>query len=986
MGVPAFFRWLMLRYPKIVIEAREELELGFDINQVIKNNTGVDERMPTIDNLYFDMNGIIHPCAHPEDRDPPSSIAEMFNSIFDYCDKLIRIIKPKKLIYMAIDGVAPRAKMNQQRSRRFRAAIDAQQKERISRKIEQEWRSKGLPTDFLEQNNKKFKFDSNCITPGTEFLDQCSTAVKTYIKSRLNNDPLWKDLNVIFSDASVPGEGEHKILDFIRTQRTYSNYNPNTYHCIYGADADLIMLSLIMHEPHFYVIRESLSDKYYLVCEHCGRHGHSSVECDVETGKFNRSKATKAEIAQHNKEQIDEIEFSLLKVGILREYLELEFKNLIDLGYNFERIIDDFVFLCFLVGNDFLPNLPSLKIREGAIDALIYLYKNLLPKMNNYLTNGKGQLNLNECETLFKILSLVEDKFFKKEMEIKMNDEKFRKNNPVLFGKPKLLDTFRSIAIAGNNNYNNKNNRNTINLKKNDKYNEDEIDLVDIVGNITSIEKDEALKKNFNLGELKKHGLSKYQQIVKEEIYEENNKKVDEYVDTIKLGEKDWKDRYYKQKFHVSPNINDKAFEDLKQKIKKYYIEGLCWVFEYYYNGCISWSWFYPFHYAPFASDLTNLNDIKINFDLNSPFYAFEQLLSVLPPYSADALPKCFQKLMRDPLSPIADFYPSNVKLDINNQPYAWMGVNLLPFIDAERVKKIVKNVIDNGALNEKEKKLNQRGENILISKDLEITHYFQGELSIHPEMNTYDKFLKEDSVIKGIHPGDVKKDKSQSFIFKKKVNNIMHCSKVLDGVIPEPKCIIEDNLDNYPKTKFKGKQAIEMVKEVLGTTNDNLEGYFLQETFDDKYGNNNRAVEYDPQKMFLLMKKRYQENQNAITKKKKNNDEINRNNNIDSNSRNTNNNNNKNNIVNNNSNDLNMNNNNKNKSRNNNINNSYDSNGNNINNNNLPIINLDEDKEEGKDVENKKTKKKTEQKKETKKPNKLLEVMNFLNNKNKNK
>ena len=981
MGVPAFFRWLTLRYPKIVIEAREDLEIGFDINQIIINNLGVDERIPPIDNLYFDMNGIIHPCAHPEDRDPPSSIAEMFNSIFDYCDKLIRIIRPRKLIYMAIDGVAPRAKMNQQRSRRFRAAIDVQQKDRISQKIEQEWRSKGLPTDFLDQkNNQKFRFDSNCITPGTEFLDQCSTAVKTYIKSRLNNDPLWKDLNVIFSDASVPGEGEHKILDFIRTQRTYPNYDPNTYHCIYGADADLIMLSLIMHEPHFCVIRESLSDKYYLVCEHCGRHGHTSVECESKNGKFNRNKATKAEIAQHNKEQIDEIEFSLLKVGILREYLELEFKDLINLGYNFERIIDDFVFLCFLVGNDFLPNLPSLKIREGAIDALIYLYKKLLPIMNNYLTNGEGQLNLNECEILFKKLSLVEDKFFKKEIETKMNDEKFRKNNPVLFGKPKILDTFRSIATPTGNPKNKKeNNKKNINLKKNDKFNEDEIDLVDIVGNITSIEKDEALKKDFNLEELKKHGLSKYQQIVKEEIYEENNKKVGEYVDTIKLGEKDWKDRYYKQKFHVSPNINDKAFEDLKQKIKKYYIEGLCWVFEYYYNGCVSWSWFYPFHYAPFASDLINLNDIKINFDLNTPFYAFEQLLSVLPPYSADALPKCFQELMRDPLSPIADFYPSNIKLDINNQPYAWMGVNLLPFIDAERVKKIVKTVIDNGKLNEREKKLNQRGENILISKDLQITNYFEGELSIHPEMNTYDKFLKEDSVIKGIHPGDVKRDKSQSFIFKKKINNIRHCSNILNGVTPEPKCIIEDNLDNYPKTKFKGKQAIEMVKEVLGTTNDNVEGYFLQETFDDKYGNNNRAVEYDPQKMFLLMKKRYQENQNAISKKKKNNNsEINKNNNTDN--MNLNNNNNiKNNIVNNNFNDSNTNNKNninKNQSRN-------DSNGNN-NNINMPTIKLDEDKEEEKDIQNKKTKKKIDKKNEPKRS--FLETMMLLNNKNKKK
>ena len=876
MGVPAFFRWLTLRYPKIVIEAREELELGFDLNKIIMNNIGVDERMPSIDNLYFDMNGIIHPCAHPEDRDPPSSLAEMFNCIFDYCDKLIRIVKPKKLIYMAIDGVAPRAKMNQQRSRRFRAAIDAQQKERISAKIESEWRNKGLLSDFLdEKKNKKFKFDSNCITPGTDFLDQCSIAMRTYIKSRLNNDPLWENLNVVFSDASVPGEGEHKILDFIRTQRTYPNYDPNTYHCIYGADADLIMLSLIMHEPHFCVIRESLNDKYYLVCQHCGRHGHGSEECDSVTGKFNRSKATNEEISRHNKEQIDEIEFSLLKVGILREYLELEFKELLDLEYDFERIIDDFVFLCFLVGNDFLPNMPSLKIREGAIDALIYLYKKLLPNMKDYLTNGAGQLNLNICEQLFQKLSLVEDKFFKKEIESKMSDERYRKNNPVLFGKyqkVKILEVFRSIPNT-NNNSNNDNNKvknkskNKSKLIKKDKGNNDEIDLVDIVGNITSIEKDEKLKEDFNLEELKKHGQDKYAQIIKEEIYEENNKKVDEYEDTIKFGEKDWKDRYYRQKFHVSPNVNDKAFNELKQKIKQYYIEGLCWVFEYYYNGCISWSWFYPFHYAPFASDLINLNDLKINFDLNEPFYAFEQLLSVLPPYSADALPECFRKLMRDPLSPIADFYPSNVKLDINNQPYAWMGVNLLPFIDADRIKNVVQKILNKNLLNEKEKKLNQRGNNILISKDLEIFHHFEGNLSIHSEINTYNQYLKEDSIIKGIHPGDVKIDKCQSFIFLKKTTNKRHCSKILDGVIAHQKCIIEDNLDNYPKTKFKGKQAIEIVKEILGTTNENLEGYFIQETFDDRFANNNRAVEYDPQKMFLLMKKRHQEKQNLLDK-----------------------------------------------------------------------------------------------------------------------
>ena len=887
MGVPAFFRWLTMRYPKILIEAREDLEIGFDLYKMILNNLGVDERIPPIDNLYFDMNGIIHPCAHPEDRDAPESWAEMFNSIFDYCDKIIRIIRPRKIIYMAIDGVAPRAKMNQQRSRRFRTALSAQQSERISKQKEQEWRDKGLPTDFLDKkkNEKKFKFDSNCITPGTDFLDQCSIAIRTYIKSRINNDPLWSGLNVIFSDASVPGEGEHKILDFIRTQRTHDNYDPNTYHCIYGADADLIMLSLIMHEPHFCVIRESLSDKYYLKCENCGRHGHTKDQCDSVTGKFNRSKATKEEITAYNKEKIDEIEFSLIKIGVLREYLELEFRELLENGLDLERIIDDFVFLCFLVGNDFLPNMPSLKIREGAIDALIYLYKKIRPDMKDYLTNGEGQLNLNSCEVLFGKLSLVEDKFFKNEMEGKMRDQSFQKNNPLLFSKKEkssTLNSFRSIP-----NPNDKKEK----KEKEKKYekdigNSDEIDLVDIVGNITSIEKDENLKKDFSLKEIKTRGEEIFKNLIKEAINEENNQKVAEYEDKIKLGETGWKDRYYMEKFHVSPNVNNQALIDLKQKIKQYYIEGLCWVFEYYYNGCISWSWFYPFHYAPFASDLVNLNDIKINFDLNTPFCAFEQLLSVLPPYSAEALPEPFRKLMTDPLSPISDFYPSDIKLDINNQPYAWMGVNLLPFVDADRIKKIVKYVIDKGKLSEKDKKLNERGNNILITRDLKIENYFQGELSIHKFMNTYGKFLKDDSTIKGIHPGNVQKDKSQIYIFKNKINGRKHCSKILKGVRKDPKYILEDNLDNYNKKKFKGKSAIEIVQEVLGTQYDDVEGIIIREGFDDRYGNNNIGLPDDPQLKFLLLKKRAREN----AEKSHQWSVINRNNNSNNNKNNRNN------------------------------------------------------------------------------------------------
>ena len=74
------------------------------------------------------MNGIIHYCSHPNDDDPSFRISEekIFSDIFHYLEALFRIIKPQKLLFMAVDGVAPRAKMNQQRGRRFRSAKDAE--------------------------------------------------------------------------------------------------------------------------------------------------------------------------------------------------------------------------------------------------------------------------------------------------------------------------------------------------------------------------------------------------------------------------------------------------------------------------------------------------------------------------------------------------------------------------------------------------------------------------------------------------------------------------------------------------------------------------------------------------------------------------------------------------------------------------------------------------------------------------------------------
>lgn len=466
MGIPLYFKNIIKDFPDIIIPN--------------------DHLNVSIDNLFLDLNCAIHPCcANLTDEQ------EMYDNIFNKIQECIQLSNVQNLLYIAIDGPAPRTKMEQQRERRLRSS------------------------------HEKKIWDTNQITPGTQFMNQLSIFLKEKCKHL--------SIKYILSDSNEPGEGEHKIMNYIDTL-------PNTMiNVVYGLDADLIMLSML-RKSNIYLLRER-------------------TEFNIENL---------------------ETPYIFCNISLLKKYLiDSIRKPFFQIENN--TILNDYLFMCFLLGNDFIINTPCINIRYNGIYRLLNIYNELQEDYDGkfYLIKDK-KIYLNNFKLLIQRLSSKEDEYLDEILMIRKNQQ----------------NKFQRI-------------------------------YKDFQTNITLSQLQYTSHQSFNVTEDRFKEYKNHSPIIlrdnEEKIFKEN--------------------KYYLFNLYNTLNYNPSFQEILKDNIHtlcQEYIKSIQWTFDYYFNECYNWKWYYHYHFATLLKDLSNyLNEIDSLDNLvqknNIPHTPEEQLKIVLP-------------------------------------------------------------------------------------------------------------------------------------------------------------------------------------------------------------------------------------------------------------------------------------------------------------------------------------------------------------------
>jgi 5'-3' exonuclease len=362
MGVPGFFAWLLKQDKH---------------NKILKRRLFLSPHT-----LFFDANCLFHPqCfkilkAFPYELSVDKLESMMMERIINYIKFIIEYAAPSELVYIAVDGVAPLAKINQQRKRRYKSVEENEMKNSIYKKY-------SIPNNTSWSNI--------VITPGTEFMKKLDKKLREFIN--VYKSPTSKQLKFVYSSYEERGEGEHKILQYLK--ENYTNNTEKT-HIIYGLDADLIFLALASNMSNIYLLRE----------------------------QSNFGKTPQIE----EKDPIKDVTELMTYVSILesRNTFNFYFKSRLDLDTIYTEnkevvnidFINDFIFLCYFLGNDFLPHIPSINIRKEGLETVIEAYLYAYERTGELMilkTNPDIEYSFLTIKLFLSYLADIEKTYFKEQ-------------------------------------------------------------------------------------------------------------------------------------------------------------------------------------------------------------------------------------------------------------------------------------------------------------------------------------------------------------------------------------------------------------------------------------------------------------------------------------------------------------------------------------------------------------------------------------------
>ena len=333
MGIPSYFSQVVRRHSQIIKQLRAE--------------------KTQIDNLYLDSNSIIYDALRIlTEQDACDFEERLIKAVCDKIEFYIGKIRPTQRVIIAFDGVAPMAKLKQQRERRYKSWYQACLKDLTIRGLCLRHPTTPDVTGYCSANPV---WNTSAITPGTSFMEKLSKAIEAF-SPKLPH----KKMVLIPLTSNGVGEGEHKIFEYIRAN---AEYHKNTTTVIYGLDADLIMLSL----NHIHITKQ-----LYLHREtpEFIKNIDSSLDNEIDYLFC---------IQTLNRAIEEEIGGTTPKAGVLEGTTP---KAGVVGG------VTPYVFMCFLLGNDFLPHFPALNIRTNGLDKLMNAYK--LIKSPMFFTNASS--------------------------------------------------------------------------------------------------------------------------------------------------------------------------------------------------------------------------------------------------------------------------------------------------------------------------------------------------------------------------------------------------------------------------------------------------------------------------------------------------------------------------------------------------------------------------------------------------------------------